>query len=278
MTDGVLVVTGGASGIGLACAKAMAGEHRAVVLIDMNEDALAASASAITDAGTPTHTFTADVADAGAMVDLAAQVERDVGPVRTLVTSAGILENSSTVMDADLDQCARVWDVNYHGTVYTVRAFARAMTERKKGSILTIGSTNSYGAMPLPAYGPSKTAILRLTQLLAVELGRFGIRVNGVAPTYVLSPAIQSRIDSGDRDPDVIRKAGAIEMFVYPENIADVAAFLCSDKAAAVTGTMMPVDAGWVAANLYRSYAGGVPWETEGAETNGAEADATADA
>jgi len=207
-------------------------------------------------------TFFGDVADADAMVALATRIESEVGPVRTLVTSAGILQNAATVLDMDLDEYARVWDVNYHGTVYTVRAFAPAMTERALGAIITIGSINSYGALPLPAYCPGKTAILRLTQILAVELGRFGIRVNGVAPGYVLTPALKARIDSGDRNADMIRGAGAVDMFLYPENIADVAAFLCSDKAAAVSGTMMPVDAGWEAATLYRNYAGGVPWET----------------
>lgn len=263
MLDGVLVVTGGASGIGLACAKAMAAAHGQVALIDVNEDGLAAAAAQIDKAGGAASTFVGDVADADAMVALATRIESEVGPVRTLVTSAGILQNAATVLDMDLDEYARVWDVNYHGTVYTVRAFAPAMTERALGAIITIGSINSYGAMPLPAYCPGKTAILRLTQILAVELGRFGIRVNGVAPGYVLTPALKARIESGDRNADMIRSAGAVDMFLYPENIADVAAFLCSDKAAAVSGTMMPVDAGWEAATLYRNYAGGVPWETD---------------
>ena len=96
--------------------------------------------------------------------------------------------------------------------------------------------------------------------MLAVELGRHSIRVNGVAPTYVLSPAIQARIDSGDRNPDAIRRAGAIEMFVYPEDVANVVTFLCSDRASAITGTMVPVDAGWEAATSYRTYVGGMPW------------------
>jgi len=160
----------------------------------------------------------------------------------------------------DLDEHARVWDVNYHGTVHTVRAFAGAMSKRGRGSIVTLGSINSYAALPLPAYCPSKTAILRLTQILAVELGRHGLRVNGVAPTYVLTPALQARIDAGDRDPDLIEKAGAVEMFVYPEHIASVVRFLCSEQAAAVSGVMMPVDAGWEAATSYRSFVGGVPW------------------
>ena len=263
MSDGVLVVTGGASGIGLACAKAMAAAHDRVALIDVNEDGLATAAAQIDEAGGAASTFVGDVADPDAMVTLATRIESEVGPVRSLVTSAGILQNAATVLDMDLDEYARVWDVNYHGTVYTVRAFAPAMTERALGAIITIGSINSYGALPLPAYCPGKTAILRLTQILAVELGRFGIRVNGVAPGYVLTPALKARIESGDRNADMIRGAGAVDMFLYPENIADVAAFLCSDKAAAVSGTMMPVDAGWEAATLYRNYAGGVPWETD---------------
>ena len=261
MLGGVLVVTGGASGIGLACAKAMAVAHDRVALIDLNEDGLATAAAEIGEVGGSVVTFVCDVASSDAMLTLAAHIEREVGPVKTLVPSAGILQNASTVLGMDLDEYARVWDVNYHGTVYTVRAFAPAMTDRGLGAIVTIGSINSYGALPLPAYCPSKTAILRLTQILAVELGRFGIRVNGVAPGYVLTPALKARIDSGDRDADMIRGAGAIDMFLYPENIADVAAFLCSDKAAAVSGAMMPVDAGWEAATLYRNYAGGVPWE-----------------
>lgn len=263
MAENVLVVTGGASGIGLASAKAMAAAHDAVVLVDVNADGLAAAAKELSASGTPVHVYEGDVSDAAAQADLAGQVEAEVGAVCTLVTSAGILQNAATVMDMDLDEHNRVWDVNYNGTVYSVRAFARAMTERKRGAILTIGSINSFAALPLPAYCPGKTAILRLTQILAVELGRFGIRVNGVAPTYVLTPALQARIESGARDRDAILKAGAIEMWVYPEHIANVAAFLCSDQAAAITGTMMPVDAGWEAATSYRGYTGGVPWETE---------------
>ena len=259
MSKGVLVVTGGASGIGRACAKVMAKDYDNVVLVDLNETELSEAAAEVSAAGASCSTFVVDVSEAGSIAELAERVERDLGPVLALVTSAGILQNATTTFDMDLNEYARVWDVNYHGTVYTARAFAQAMMERRQGAIVTIGSINSYGAFPLPAYCPSKTAILRFTQILAVELGRSRIRVNGVAPTYVLTPALKARIEAGDRDANIIRTAGAVEMFVYPENIADVVAFLCSEKAAAISGTMVPVDAGWEAATVYKSYAGGVP-------------------
>ena len=110
------------------------------------------------------------------------------------------------------------------------------MIAQNSGSIVTLGSIAGMGAFPLRAYSPSKTAIMRLTQILAVEMGRFGVRVNGVAPTYVLSSTIKSRIDVGLRDPNRIRKAGALEMFTLPEYTAEVINFLCSDAAAAITG------------------------------------------
>ena len=160
----------------------------------------------------------------------------------------------------DVEAHDRLWQVNYHGTVHTARALGRAMQRRGSGAIVTLGSINSYVALPLAAYCPSKTAILRLTEMLAVELGRFGVRVNGVAPTYVLTPAIRARIESGERDPDVIRNANALGLLVEPHHVASVIHFLCSEAAAAVSGVMLPVDAAHLPKTHYHGFAGGVPW------------------
>ena len=193
------------------------------------------------------------------MNDLANKIESDIGPVEALVTSVGIINNSQTILEMDAEEHDRVWDVNYFGTIHTIRAFAQQMIAQISRSIVTLGSITGMAAFPLPAYLTSKTAIMRLTQILAVEMGRFGVRLKGIAPTYVLSPTIESRIDVGLRNPEHIRKAGALEMFVLPEHNAEVIDFLCSDAAAAITGTMIPVNAGWEAATTYKSYAGGLP-------------------
>ena len=96
-----------------------------------------------------------------------------------------------------------------------------------------------------------------------MELGRFGVRLNGVAPTYFITPAMQAKIDAGERDPEVLRNSGALDLLVEPEQIGVAVAFLCSDAASAITGVMLPVDAGFNATIPYRTYAGGVPWRNE---------------
>jgi NAD(P)-dependent dehydrogenase (short-subunit alcohol dehydrogenase family) len=163
-------------------------------------------------------------------------------------------------MEMDLEEHQRVWDVNYNGTIYTVRAFARGMDKRRRGAIVTIGSVNSFIQLPLPAYNPSKVTIKRLTELLCMELGRNNIRVNGVAPNYTMTPAIKSRIDSGQRDPENIKRSGAVHMLIEPFHVANAVAFLASDEAEAISGVMLPVDAGYLTAAYYQTYAGGLPW------------------
>ena len=164
-------------------------------------------------------------------------------------------------MDMDMDAHDRMWQVNYHGTVHTCRAFGKQMIARKQGAIVTLGSINSYLPLPLPAYNPGKAAIQRLTQLLAVELGRHGIRVNSVAPTYVMTPPLRAKVESGHRDLAKIMSVHALDRLPEPGDIANAIAFLCSDQASSITGILLPVDAGWLSAVSYKTYAGGVPWE-----------------
>lgn len=258
---GVVVVTGGASGLGEACVRRFAKDGHHLWLLDKNEARAREIAEDICKSGGKADVLVVDVSDAEAMEQCAGQIAQQAGTPEILVTSAGILHSADTVLDMDLEKHDQLWDVNYKGTLHACRAFGRLMLDAGRGSIVTLGSINSLVPMPLPAYSPSKTAILRLTEILAVELGRKGVRVNSVAPTYVLTPALKARIDAGERDADVIRTSGAIEMFVTPEHVADVVAFLCSEQAAAITGVMLPVDAGYLAAMPYRSYAGGVPWD-----------------
>ena len=189
------LITGGASGIGEACARRFAAAGAKVAILDVN----AAGQAVADDLGGTFHAV--DVADAAGVDAAVAAAVTALGGIDACVAAAGILETPSTILDADMQAHEKLWKINYMGTVHTCRAVGRAMQDRGSGAIVTLGSINSFVPLPLPAYCPSKTAILRLTEMLAVELGRFGIRVNGVAPTYVMTPAIRARIESGERDP-----------------------------------------------------------------------------
>ena len=260
MADRVALVTGGGSGIGEACARRFAQAGYRVAVVDVNPESAGRVADDIAGQGATCRGHVADVSDAQAIGAAVAVVAADWGQIDACVCSAGVLESVSTIMDADMAVHERIWRINYDGTVHTCRAVGRVMQEQGHGAIVTLGSINSYVALPLPAYCPSKTAILRLTEMLAVELGRSGVRVNGVAPTYVLTPALKAKIASGERDEKLVRGSNALGTFVEPADVADVVAFLCSEQARAVSGVMLPVDAGHLPAAHYHGFAGGVPW------------------
>jgi NAD(P)-dependent dehydrogenase (short-subunit alcohol dehydrogenase family) len=254
-SKGIAVVTGGASGIGEATARRLAADGYTIAIVDMNE----AGGEDVAKA-TGGRYFACDVASEKAVDAVAARIEKEMGPPRILVTSAGIIPNTESVLDMDMAAHDRMWQVNYNGTVHCCRAFGRQMIPHKKGAIVTLGSINSRIPLPIPAYNMGKAAIERLTQLLSVELGRHGIRVNSVGPTYVMTPPLRAKVQSGQRDLAKIMSVHALPTLPEPADIASAIAFLCSDDARAITGVLLPVDAGFLAAVSYRTYAGGVPW------------------
>jgi len=252
----VAVVTGGASGIGEATARRLAADGYGVAIVDVNQTSGEAVAKA-----TGGRFFACDVVDARAVDAVAARVEKELGPAAVLVTSAGIIPDTESILDMDMAAHDRMWQVNYNGTLHCCRAFARQMIPQKRGAIVTLGSINSRLPLPIPAYNMGKAAIERLTQLLAVELGRHGIRVNSVGPTYVMTPPLRAKVEAGQRDMNKIMGVHALDRLPEPADIANAIAFLCSDQARAITGILLPIDAGWLAGVSYRTYAGGVPWK-----------------
>ena len=251
----VAVVTGGSSGIGEATARRLAKDGFAIAIVDVSKAAGEAVAKSLSG-----RFYACDVSDAKAVDAVAARVEKEMGPADVLVTSAGLIPNSESIMEMDMAAHDRMWQVNYNGTVHCCRAFARQMIPRKRGAIVTLGSINSKLPLPIPAYNMGKAAIERLTQLLACELGRHGIRVNSVGPTYVMTPPLRAKVASGERDMGKMMAVHALPYLPEPADIAAAIAFLASDQARAITGVLLPVDAGWLAAVSYRTYAGGVPW------------------
>lgn len=255
------VVIGGTSGIGRAIALRFAQTGAQVIVAGRDAargDAVAAECAAT---GAPLARFIAvDVADPQSLESLAAQTDAAIGTPQVVVNCAGILQSGKHVLDQDLDEDERMWRINYRGTLVGCQVFGRLMQRAGRGgAILNVGSLASFAPLSLPSYTPCKQAVLALTGILAAELGPHGIRVNAVAPGYTLSDGLKARIAAGERDPQAIKDTTALRKFVAPEDVAEAALFLCSDRAASITGVTLPVDAGWLVQAPYAHYLRGNP-------------------
>lgn len=247
----IALVTGGASGIGEACAAALAARGWRVIVSDVREAAAQETAARL-----GAEAMAMDVSDADAIAAGAEEAERRFGPVSGLVTSAGVLQPPTPPEDFPASEFDRVMSVNLRGTYLTAVAFGTRMARRGAGAIVTIASITSLRAVPLHAYGPSKAAVASLSASLAAEWGRSGVRVNAVSPGFVATPPLQKAIDAGQRDRRLLEDAAAMGRLVRAEEVGKVAAFLLSDEASAVTGINMPVDCGWLVGAHMGTYGG----------------------
>ena len=261
MTNAVAVITGGSSGLGEAAAKRFAADGYNVAIIDVDQAGGERVVRATSAPGRISAFYACDVSDAKAVEKVAAAIAEDLGVVEVLVTSAALQPNPESILEMDMAAHERMWKVNYFGTIHACQSFARLMIPQRKGVIVTLGSIHSRMPLPLPAYNPGKVAIERLTQLLAVELGRFNIRVNCVGPTHVMTPPLVAAIASGHRDKNKIMEPHALSYLPEPEDVAEAIAFLVSDSARAITGILLPVDSGILAGDAFVTYAGGIPWK-----------------
>jgi NAD(P)-dependent dehydrogenase (short-subunit alcohol dehydrogenase family) len=253
----VAIVTGGASGIGEACARRFAQAGDVVVVADLDRGQGEAVARA---AGGRSEFRALDVSDEAQVREFALAVEAAHGAPTVLVNCAGILEMPAPIADYPLDQHDRLWGVNYRGSYLMCRAFGSRMAELGRGAIVNISSVvGAFRAAPLLAYAPSKAAIKGLTESLACEFGPAGVRVNAVAPGATLTPPNRKRFESGQRDPRTWTDHSALRRLVLPEEIAEGIFFLCSPAAAAITGITLPIDAGWLAGSALAPYGGVKP-------------------
>lgn len=247
----IAVVTGGASGIGRACCRVLAQKGWKVVVLDVNEDGAKQVAAEV--GGTA---GALDVGDEHAVEACAQRIERDVGAVFGLVNCAGILASPVPPEQLPIAEWDRVVRVNQRGTYVTCLAFGLRMAKMGQGAIVNIASINAFRSMPFHGYAPTKAAIVSITMNLATEWGPTGVRVNAVSPGFTRSPALQAKIDSGERDVAAIEKATALRRLMEPEDSAYAVAFLLSDEASGITGVNLPVEGGWLTMPSWQSYPG----------------------
>lgn len=260
MSEPVSLVIGGTSGIGRAVALRFAAEGHRVLVAGRDAARGAAVAQDCTAAGASAAAFLpVDVADPASMEALGVAVQDGFGTPEIVVNCAGILQSGKRVLDQPLEEDEQLWRINYRGTLLGCQVFGRLMAAAGRGAILNVGSLASFAPLSLPAYTPGKHAVRALTEILANELGPKGVRVNAVAPGFTLSDGLKAKIAAGERNPDSILDSTALKKFVQPQDIAEAVMFLCSDRAASITGVTLPVDAGWLVQAPYAQYQRGNP-------------------
>ena len=247
----VAAVTGGASGIGLAAAARLRRDGARVILLDRDEGALARAATDVDATG-----MALDVTDRAAVAEAVERIEAEHGPVDVLVTAAGVLDPPRPPERIS----EKVWDdvfaANVNGTRLICQTVGAGMAARGRGSIVTVASIAGLEPGPLVAYGPAKAAVVALTKALAGAWGRRGVRVNAVAPGYVRTPALERGLFFGLVDERRLADSTALGRLATGEEIAAAIAFLASDAAAAITGVVLPVDAGHLLAGGWAPHGG----------------------
>ena len=248
------VVTGGASGIGQAAARRFARGGDFVVIADLNEEAGQNTVDQIREINGKSVFISLDVTSEESVSVMADSVELNHGPIGALINSAGIIHNPETITEFNLQEFDAIHSVNYRGTFLCCREIGTRMQNRGDGVIANIGSMLSFVPYQVTAYTAGKAALKTLTEILAAEMGENNVRVNAVAPGYVLTPAMKARIETGHRDPNIMIQQNALPKLVTGENVGDALWFLCSDEASAVTGVTLPVDCGILCALSYRTF------------------------
>ena len=236
------LVTGGARGIGAATAARLAKEGADVVVADF--DLAAAEATAAACGGRAVRCDVTSRSDVEAAVATAA--ERN-GRLDILVTCAGILRDNLVHKLSD-DDWEAVIDTHLKGTFLAVQAAQTHMVERRSGSIVLISSTSALGNRGQANYSAAKAGIQGLSKTLAIELGRFGVRANCVAPGFIATAMTRQTADrlgvSFEDFQTAIAEQVPLQRVGQPEDVAGVIAFLCSDDAAYVSGQVIYVRGG----------------------------------
>ena len=242
----VALVTGAAQGIGYACAEALAETGAQMVLTDINGPGVAAAAEKL---GGGAVAITCDSGDPAQIESMFDQVESEVGAVSILVNNAGIARPGD-FLETSLEQFQSVLDVNLTGTFVAMQRAAKTMVaEGIEGSMVNMSSINALVAIPqIAAYCASKGGVMQLTKAVALALAPHNIRVNAVGPGSI-DTEMMAGVNANAEAMKMVMSRTPLKRVGTPREIADVVAFLASDKASYITGETIYVDGGRIGMN-----------------------------
>ena len=246
LKDRLVLVTGAGRGLGAAIARGMAEAGAAVILADLNAEGITAEAEALRAEGHDARAEVLDVTDRAATSALAARILAE-GGLDVLVNNAGVAGRASFDDPAVTEVWDRVIGVNLEGTFNTSQAFVPALIARK-GNVVHLSSVAGFVAGGSTAgYVVSKGAVRSLTQVMARDLAPHGVRVNAVAPGIMMSEMAVAQLNRPG-GADWFMNRVMLGRIGETREIVDPVLFLASDMASFITGTVLPVDGGFLAA------------------------------
>ncbi|WP_380055339.1 SDR family NAD(P)-dependent oxidoreductase [Falsihalocynthiibacter sp. SS001] len=246
MSKPIALVTGGAQGIGLASAKAIAENGARIVIADINAEGAESAAREIADDAVA---YACDMGDPKQIAALFDKIETEVGPVSILVNNAGI-SLPSEFLETSLEDFQAVIDVNLTGTFLASQRAAQTMVAKGiKGAIVNMSSVNAVVSIPtiLP-YCASKGGVMQMTKAASLALAPHGIRVNAVGPGSIDTDMLAS-VNSNPEALKTLLSRTPLKRIGTAKEIGDVVAFLASDKASYITGETIYVDGGRLGMN-----------------------------
>jgi 3-oxoacyl-[acyl-carrier protein] reductase len=243
----VAVVTGGARGIGAAVAVRLASDGMAVAVVDLDEQASARTSDAITAAGGHAIAIGADVTDERAAAAAVERATAELGPVTVLINNAGILRDN-LIFKMSLDDWDSVLGVHLRGAFLMTRAAQAQMVKAGWGRIVNLSSISAQGNRGQVNYSAAKAGMQGFTKTLAIELGRFGITANAIAPGFTETEMTRATAARMGVEFEEWKTAMARDIPVgrigQPADIAALASFLCSEEAGFVSGQVIYVAGG----------------------------------
>lgn len=248
----VALVTGGANGIGLATARQFVEGGATVIIGDLKADDASRAASELASLGEKPATCQLDVADPEDVTAKIAGIAETHGRIDILVHSAGIGMEKSFLTTTP-EEWRRLIDVDLSGTFFCGQAVARLMKANRFGRIVNLASTAGIkGGSDRAAYGAAKGGVIALTKVMAVELAPYGITVNALAPGAIETDLVK-KMHTAETRRSYLSKI-PLDRYGTPEETASAAVYLCSERAGYISGHILSIDGGFLAAGVVKPH------------------------